>query len=47
MSIPLAAISVATSMRTDPALKFARAFVLAPWLLFPCIAHELIPSFSS
>ena len=41
MSNPLAAISVATKIRTFLLLKFSKALVRAPWLLLPCIATAL------
>ncbi len=47
MSIPRAAMSVATNTRTFPALKSASALVRAPCDLFPCIAAALMPEYSS
>ena len=41
--MPLAAMSVATKTCNFSALNSPKAFVLAPWLLFPCIARALMP----
>lgn len=43
MSMPRAAMSVATSARMSPLLKPARACVRALWLLLPCSAMALTP----
>ena len=40
-------MSVATKRGTLPSLNFSSALVLAPWLLFPCIAKASIPALSS
>ncbi len=44
MSMPRAAMSVATSTRTRPRLKSAERPLRAPWLLLPWIAAALMPS---
>ncbi len=44
MSMPRAAMSVATSTCSVPALNSASALVRAPWLLLPWIAIALMPS---
>ena len=44
MSMPRAAMSVATSTSTPPSLKSASARVRAPWLLLPWIATARMPS---
>ncbi|MDT4859726.1 hypothetical protein FQZ97_942490 [compost metagenome] len=45
MSMPRAAMSVATSARISPLLKPASAWVRAPWLLLPCSAMAWMPFF--
>ena len=40
-------MSVATKILIVFSLKFFSAFVLAPWLLLPCIAAAEIPAFIS
>ena len=46
MSMPRAAMSVATRAFTRPALKSARACWRAVWLLLPWMAAEVTPDFS-
>ena len=43
MSMPRAAMSVATSARMSPLLKPASAWVRADWLLLPCRAMAVMP----
>ena len=43
MSMPRAAMSVATSTRTRPALKSLRAWTRAVWLLLPWMAAAVMP----
>ena len=45
MSMPRAAMSVATSTCRSPLLKSASALVRALWLLLPWIAIALMPCF--
>ena len=45
--MPRAAMSVATSTRTSPLLKPAKARVRAPWLLLPWMAAAEMPSCSN
>ena len=43
MSMPRAAMSVATSARSSPLLNSPSAWVRAVWLLLPCSAMALMP----
>ena len=47
ISKPRAATSVATKASISPFLKLSRILIRSSWLLSPCMAAALIPTFSS